>query len=107
MRLRITNAIEKIAKVRFEKMLKVGYFPKVNYKSGNGGYSYNMIEYATTWATFMKVLDKRMIEKNFDPLGVFTRKHSELFLAKVRELAEEITEADVFVQSDRFHTMFD
>lgn len=107
MRLRITNAIEKVAKVRFEKMLKAGYFPKVNYKTSNGGYSYNMIDYATTWATFMKVLDCRMIEKNFDPLGVFTRKHSELFLAKVRELADGITEADVLAHSDRFHTMFD
>jgi len=108
MRYRITEAINKVAQARFVKMLKAGYFPKVNYQNIGTGYSYNMIEYSTMWSTFMRVLDIRMKEKNLDQsLGVFTRKHTEPFLAKVRDLAEDITEADVFVQSDRFHTMFD
>jgi hypothetical protein len=108
MRLSITKAIHDVGEARFRQMLKSGSFPKVNYREEVGGSSYNMIDYSTTWATFMKVLDKRMIDENLDTrLGVFTRKHSESFLGKVRELAEAITESDVHVQPERFKTMWD
>lgn len=108
MRYSITSAVSHVAKVRFTEMLKTGSFPAVNYKTDGRGYSYNMIEYATTWAKFMKVLDVLVIEKNLDTrLGVFSRQRSAKFLAKVKELADNITEADVFAQPERFHTIFD
>jgi hypothetical protein len=108
MRYSITSAVSYVAKVRFTEMLKAGSFPAVNYKTDGRGYSYNMIDYATTWATFIKVLDIRIIEKNLDTrLGVFSRQRSAQFLSKVKELADNIAEADVFAQSERFDTIFD
>jgi len=112
MMLSITKAIKNILKERFESMLMNGAFPEVHFgKSVSGDvqwHSYSMVEYATTWARFVKAVDSHMKANHADEeLGVFTRKHSAKFLEHVRILASEISEASVNQTHERFKTMFD
>jgi hypothetical protein len=107
MMLRITNKIYKIADKVFKGMLLTGAFPECHYSKGDVFESYSLFEYANTHSKFMKILDKRM-KVELDPdLGVFTRKSNKIFLAKVEELAKDITEADMIGTTDRFHTIAD
>lgn len=108
MRLHLTKAIQDIAREKFQAMLVAGCFPKVQYKRDEKWETYSMMDYSVTWATFVKVLDIRMKEAGLDTsLGVYTRKHSAQLLAKTKELAEKITDTDVYAQPTRFGTMWD
>jgi len=108
MRLRITKAIEKVVAEKFHKMMvEDGAFPEVHYETNGIWESYNMIEYSTTYARLMKLLDKKIIDAELDKLGAFTRKRSPSFLANVKTLLDGITENDVNKFPERFHTMWD
>ncbi len=108
MMLRVIKAINEIGNKYFEKMLIEGKFPEVHYSTANGFRSYYLFEYSDLWATFMKVLDKRMKEEGLDErLGVFTRKHSKSFLEQVGNIASLITEEDVRGSSSRFRSFAD
>lgn len=105
--LKITSAVGTVTKKHFEKMLLAGAFPAVNFQKGDKFTSYNLFEYSDTHARFMKLLDAKM-KINLDPeLGVFTRKHSKLFLDKLEKLVSEINETDVLNYHNRFHSFAD
>jgi len=112
MRLSITRAISEIGREKFHNMMLAGAFPKVKYEQSKNvrGFTwetYSMMDYSVTWAKFMKVADIQIKEKTGDPLGVFTRKHSAQFLATIKGIVNNIAEADVFAQEERFQTMWD
>jgi hypothetical protein len=113
MRLRITKAIVTIADNAFKGLLAQGAFPKARYsssvdKSGHRWEEYSLFEYCDAWGKFTKILDKWMKQEGLDPeLGIYTRKHNAEFLAKVKILADEITELDVVNQKEHFHTFAD
>ncbi|HCW06351.1 MAG TPA: hypothetical protein DGG95_03185 [Cytophagales bacterium] len=111
MRLSITNAIRDILELRFKILLAEPELAEVAYKeSPDKGYtwkSFNMIEYSTRWAQFVKLVDSKIKEQLGDELGAFTRKHSLPFLAQVNEIANSITAAESVAYGDRFKTMFD
>jgi len=111
MRLRITNAIENIAKEKFHEMMKNGAFSSVGFSetvSASGTWlSYNMMEYSFTYARLMKLLDQKIVDTGLDELGAFTRKRSKAFLTDVQTLLDRITETDVKEFKERFHTIWD
>jgi hypothetical protein len=112
MRLSVIKAIHDIADKKFKEMLIAGFFPKVRYeetvtKNEDGTehkwHSYSLFEYSEVWTTFTKFLDEQM-KKSLDPkLGIFTRKHSASFLAKVQKIVDGITVENVENQTTRFH----
>ena len=107
MRLRITDAVRKVAEKRFAEMLQAGAFPRVNFSKTPDSQSYNLIEYVTVWATYMKVVDKLM-KINIDPeLGAFTRKRSVAMLKTLETLLQDVTQEQVYACQERFSTMFD
>lgn len=107
MRLSITSAINNITTKHFESMMLEGAFPEVKFHVEDRWKSYSMFEYANTYARFMKLLDAKM-KISLDPhLGVFTRKYSKSFLAKVQDLMNEITERDVLIYESRFRSFAD
>jgi hypothetical protein len=108
MMLKVTKAIYTIMNKHFTDMLKAGAFPAVHYEYGGVFTSFHMFEYSNTWATYSKLVDKRMKEKLNDPLGIFTRKHSAPLLEEVQKIVDEVAEADVLLQGkDRFHSFAD
>lgn len=109
MRLSITSAVKGTIQPIFEKMLTPEDFPEVAFSRTEGRWvSYNMIEYGTAWSTFAKVVDQRIKETGLDPsLGVFTRKRSKDFIAKLENIAKEVTVKDVRTHGERFKTWFD
>lgn len=107
MRLRITDAVRKVAEKRFHEMLQAGAFPQVNFVKTPDSTSYNLIEYVTVWATYMKVVDKLM-KINIDPeLGAFTRKRSVAMLKTLETMLQDVTQEQVYASEKRFSTMFD
>jgi len=110
--LRVIKAVNSIAKERYTEMLKNGAFPEVNYReeisaTGNKSHSYHLFEYSDVWATLMKVLDVKIKEELGDELGIFTRKHSKAFLAKIEKFCADITESEVARHNDRFDNFAD
>lgn len=107
MRLRITDAVRKVAEKRFHEMLQAGAFPEVNFVKTPNSTSYNLIEYATVWATYMKVVDNLM-KVSIDPeLGAFTRKRSVAMLKTLETMLRDVTQEQVYASEKRFSTMFD
>jgi len=108
MMLSVTRAINKIGDKAFKTLLKSGAFPEIHYEEYPGGASYYMFEFSNKWSKFMKILDTWMKQEKLDErLGIFSRKHSADFLAKVERLAKDITPEDVENQVLRFHTWCD
>lgn len=96
MRVHILKAIDDLMTVRLEAMFAMGAFPEVRFQRSSYGYSYSLFEYGDTYRAMARVLDTRMKEKELDPvMGVFTRKHSEKVLAQVKEILDEVCEADI------------
>ena len=112
MMLSVIKAIYTIANKRFESMLLAGSFPEIKYSAtetpdGVRMKSYSLFEYSNTWATFMRVLDRRIKETLNDNLGIFSRKHSSTFLADVQTILDKITEVDVLKSDERFRSFAD
>ena len=108
MMLSVTKVINKIGQNAFHTMLEKGAFPEVNFSKSGGFTSYSLFDYSNKWSKFMKILDTWMKQEKLDEkLGVFSRKHSADFLAKVERLAKDITPEDVENQVLRFHTWCD
>jgi len=108
MRLLVIKVIKSIAKNRFTELLKSGAFPEINYRrTGETGYSYHMLPYSDTWATYMKLLDRLIKETLELPLGVFTRKHSKKLLIEIETLCANITEEDINNNGERFTSFAD
>jgi hypothetical protein len=107
MMLSITNAVHDVLKKHFEIILLAGYFPEINYQKDEHSHSYNMVEYATTWAKFVKVVDKRIEDTGLDKLGAFSRKRSKDFIYRLQLICEGITPDDITNSTERFHTIFD
>jgi len=110
--LRVITVVNGIAKKRYTEMLRNGAFPEVRYEEaisedGFKSHSYSLFEYSDVWATFMKVLDAKIKEELNDELGIFTRKHSKAFLAKIEKFCAGITESEVAGYNDRFHNFAD
>jgi hypothetical protein len=83
MRYKITKAVDDTASKVFKELLQSGYFSEVGYENDGTFEKYNLIEYSTIWATFMKVLDGKIKETGLDErLGVFSRKRSKDFKNK-------------------------
>ena len=113
MRVSITKAIDSIMSKHFREMLLAGAFPKIDYHVTEIGSenaivkSYNLFEYSNTWATYAKVIDKKMKESLDPRLGVFTRKHSGAFLDDVKKIVNTVTEAEVLSHNERFRSFAD
>jgi hypothetical protein len=111
MRLSITKAIRDVLELRFKILLAEPELAEVAYKeSPDNGYmwkTFNMIEYSTRWAQFVKLADSKIKEQLGEELGAFTRKHSASFLAQVTPIVNSITAAESVAYGDRFKTMFD
>jgi len=108
MMLSVTKIISDIGDKALKTMLRNGAFPEVHYEEYPGGASFYMFEFSNKWSKFMKILDTWIKQEKLDErLGVFTRKHSADFLAKVTRLASDITIEDVENQVLRFHTWCD
>ena len=107
----MNNGAHGIAKKAFADLLKAGAFPKIEYSESVGMYggtntSYSMIEYSTVWATYTKVVQKKLIEAGFE-FGLWQNARNKLYLAAVEEAVKGITETQVNECSDRFRTMWD
>jgi hypothetical protein len=108
MMLSVTRVIRKIGEKAFEAMLGTGAFPEVRFSNEGGFKSMSLFDYSNKWSKFMKILDTWMKQEKLDEkLGIFTRKHSADFLAKVTKLANDITVEDMQNQVLRFHTWCD
>lgn len=100
--------VRKTLNDRFEDMMiSEGAFPEVQFKKSVTGCSYLMMEYSTLWARFSRTVDNRMKDSGLDLAGVWTRKRSKAFIAKLGELVKEVTEEEVRGTADRFKTMWD
>ena len=102
----INNKAKEIAKTKFKDMLKAGACPKIEYKSGDGFESYNMIEYSTVWARFVKVAHNNLVELGYE-YGFWENKRNKDYLSAVKKAVEGITEEQLNPQMERFHTMWD
>ena len=108
MRLSVTKAVNKIGDKAFKTMLENGAFPEVHYSNDGGFISFSLFDFSKRWSKYMKILDTWIKQEKLDEeLGVFSRKHSAYFLAKVTKLASDITVEDVQNQVLRFHTWCD
>ena len=104
----MNNKASEIAKTKFHELLKSGACPKVDYKSGDApGYvSYNMIEYSTVWARFLKVAHNKLVELGYE-YGFWENKRNKDYFKAVEESVKDITEDQLNPQLERFQTMWD
>lgn len=106
--LKITEAIYKAIIGRMHEMCLQGAFPEVKYSKADGWGTYSMIDHSVTYSKMAKFVDKKIKEKGLDEqLGVYTRKHSGSFMAELKKILDDIVEADIINQVDRFKTMWD
>ena len=102
----MNNGAYEIAQTKFKDMLRNGAFPKIEYESGNGFEKYSMIEYATTWARFTKVVHEALKLKGFE-YGLWQNARNQTYLGAVTEIVNSITEQQINENmEERFQTMF-
>jgi hypothetical protein len=94
--LRVTNAIDAVVNGQYKAMLKAGAFPEVEYKQEQGCTRFLLMEYSKIWTIYAKIVSEKIKQELNEPLGIFTRKRSALFLAEVKRISEGVTEGDVY-----------
>ena len=102
---KINKHIHEKAKRKFTGWLLDGHFPEVGYEKTDFGHKYNMMEYSTTWAKFMKYADEKLKESGLD--GIFQNARSKKFLEKITEVINSL-EVEAMKNTDgRFKTWCD
>jgi len=102
----LNKKAREIAQTKFKDMLKAGACPELNYKSGDGFESYNMIEYSTVWARFIKVAQLKLVELGFE-YGFWENKRNQNYLNAVSKSVEGIKEEELNPKLERFSTIWD
>ena len=105
--LRVIKAVREVTGKHFERILDDGAFPEINWERHSLGHSFSLFEYSDINAQYMKLVDKLIKEFSGDKLGVFTRKHSKVFLADLEKVCADVTESDIIKHKERFRSFAD
>lgn len=107
MKVHILKVISDKITERFENLLQGGEFPEVGFKKDECFRSYDLFKYSDLYSTFAKIVDVRVQKELGERYGVFTRKHSADFLAKIEDILNTIEAEDLKTAVVRFRSFSD